>query len=135
MFDDHCISFRCGKLIVEYILSKIYGDKFYIKFFYLYFFSFHILFQTIRVHLEALELEYHPDCLYDRLVIRDGPHHSSPAIADLCGQHQSNLYLSTSDAILLEFHSDHIIPASGFKMTVETGNSQTVFNYFILRIT
>lgn len=73
--------------------------------------------------------------MYDSLVIRDGALHSSPAIANLCGQHQSSVYLSTSDVILLEFHSDHIIPASGFKMTVETGNSQKVFNYFILRIT
>lgn len=79
---------------------------------------------TLRIRLEALELEYHPDCGYDKLVIRDGPVHSSPAIANLCGQHHSNVYLSSSNAILLEFHSDHIIPAAGFKMTVKTGNYQ-----------
>lgn len=80
-------------------------------------------------------MEYHPACVYDRLVIRDGPLHSSSVIANLCGQHHSNVYLSTSNAILLEFHSDHIIPAAGFKMTVETGDYQKKFSYFILKIT
>ncbi|XP_062577031.1 mucin-2-like [Saccostrea cucullata] len=74
---------------------------------------------TLKIHLLTLELEYHPQCLYDRLVVHDGPSHTSPVMLSLCGIHQSNVYLSTSDSVYIEFHSDIIIPAAGFKIVIE----------------
>lgn len=87
-----------------------------------------------------MDLEYHPDCVYDRLVVRDGPLHISPILVYLCGQHQTSIYQSTSNAIFIEFHSDHIIPAAGFKMIIESGEknrqlqfpSQLVLYSFII---
>jgi hypothetical protein len=66
-------------------------------------------------------MEFHPQCLYDRLVIRDGPLNISPVIVSLCGKHESNIYLSTSNSIFVEFHSDFIIPAAGFEILIDHG--------------
>ncbi|XP_061189646.1 uncharacterized protein LOC133197565 [Saccostrea echinata] len=75
--------------------------------------------KILKISLLTLELEYHPQCLYDRLVVHDGPSHTSPVMLSLCGTHQSNVYLSTSDSVYVEFHSDIIIPAAGFKIIIE----------------
>ncbi|KAK6192044.1 hypothetical protein SNE40_003591 [Patella caerulea] len=73
--------------------------------------------QYITVLLDTFEVEKHSLCSWDFLSLRDG-NSTAEEIAKLCGSYVNTAYSSTQNLLYLHFHSDGVIPKSGFSLTV-----------------
>ena len=69
-----------------------------------------------HVSLEFLSfsVEYWSGCPYDFVEIRDGSSASSPVLGKYCGTAKPPTIVSTSNSMLVNFHSDHIKVDLGF---------------------
>ncbi|XP_022107899.1 cubilin-like isoform X2 [Acanthaster planci] len=74
---------------------------------------------TVNLTFTTLELEFHSTCSYDYIEVRDGQDDDSPLIgSQLCGQNlqpEDMFFTSTSQYLLIKFHSDSSVADAGFQ--------------------
>lgn len=68
--------------------------------------------QDVDIEFPHFDIEYHPDCKWDYLMLKLG---DQPSYR-LCGHLLPNPRSTKANRIELEFHSDHIASLSGFEM-------------------
>ncbi|XP_075044475.1 embryonic protein UVS.2-like isoform X2 [Mixophyes fleayi] len=68
----------------------------------------------IVLNFTAFDLEYSSTCLYDYLIINDGGRRDSPLLGRYCRDVRIPTITSTSNALLLEFHSDSWFNRAGY---------------------
>ncbi|XP_054557111.1 CUB and sushi domain-containing protein 1 [Talpa occidentalis] len=64
-------------------------------------------------------LNFSTEANHDYLEVRNGPHHSSPAIGQFSGPDLPAPLLSTTHETLVHFHSDHSQSRQGFKLAYQ----------------
>ncbi|XP_044126454.1 embryonic protein UVS.2-like [Bufo gargarizans] len=75
----------------------------------------------IFLQFSAFDVQASSDCVSDYLRIYDGPSRSSPLLLDRsCGAGQMPPMISTGTTMLIEFASDNMIEATGFKASYST---------------
>ncbi len=62
------------------------------------------------------DVEYHPWCGYDRLLIHDGGWTDYPVIARLCGSMVGTSYTTTRRRATLQFYTDGYVVKKGFEI-------------------
>ncbi|KAF4095682.1 cubilin isoform X1 [Onychostoma macrolepis] len=75
---------------------------------------------SISITILEFDVEYHPDCNYDKLEVYGGPDLSSPRLAQLCTTRPPNNPLhvaSTGNAVTVRFTSDAVVSGRGFNAT------------------
>ncbi|XP_043938335.1 embryonic protein UVS.2-like [Protopterus annectens] len=71
----------------------------------------------VALVVDPFSLEPVQGCKYDYLIIRDGNQSTSPNIGKFCGTMTVPGFISTGSGVIIHFHSDDSIQASGFKAT------------------
>ncbi|KFM59925.1 Tolloid-like protein 1, partial [Stegodyphus mimosarum] len=74
----------------------------------------------VALTFQAFEVEYHDNCAYDFVEIRDGLELHSPLLARLCGYKIPEEVRSISNKMLIRFFSDSSIRKMGFSATFVT---------------
>uniref|UniRef100_A0A8D0GFF0 Cubilin n=1 Tax=Sphenodon punctatus TaxID=8508 RepID=A0A8D0GFF0_SPHPU len=69
--------------------------------------------RVIRGQILQLAIENHPNCIYDKLKVYDGPNIHYPLMATYCGVERSS-FTSSGSFITLQFLSDSSVTATGF---------------------
>ncbi|KAM3955492.1 neuropilin and tolloid-like [Aphomia sociella] len=68
--------------------------------------------------VDIFRIEYHPDCAYDYLEIRDGSRGYSALLGKLCGHQFPRQIRTTGPYAWLKFHSDDTIEYEGFRINI-----------------
>ncbi|XP_052759575.1 neuropilin and tolloid-like protein 1 [Galleria mellonella] len=68
--------------------------------------------------VDIFHIEYHPDCAYDYLEIRDGSKGYSALLGKLCGHQFPRQIRTTGPYAWLKFHSDDTIEYEGFHINI-----------------
>ncbi|XP_022116781.2 uncharacterized protein LOC110994426 [Pieris rapae] len=68
--------------------------------------------------VDMFHIEYHPQCTYDYLEIRDGPRGYSKLIDKVCGEAFPRQIRTTGPNAWLKFHSDDTIEYEGFRIAI-----------------
>uniref|UniRef100_A0A8C5UZ61 Cubilin n=1 Tax=Microcebus murinus TaxID=30608 RepID=A0A8C5UZ61_MICMU len=69
---------------------------------------------TVELNILSLDIESHPACGYDSLVIRDGDNNMAPQLAVLCGREIPGPVRSTGEYMFIRFTSDISVTGAGF---------------------
>ncbi|XP_026057290.1 cubilin-like [Carassius auratus] len=75
---------------------------------------------SISITILEFDVEYHPDCNYDKLEVYGGPDLSSPRLAQLCTTRPPSNPLqvaSTGNTVTVRFTSDAVVSGRGFNAT------------------
>uniref|UniRef100_A0A8C1I6Q0 Cubilin (intrinsic factor-cobalamin receptor) n=1 Tax=Cyprinus carpio TaxID=7962 RepID=A0A8C1I6Q0_CYPCA len=75
---------------------------------------------SISITILEFDVEYHPDCNYDKLEVYGGPDLSSPRLAQLCTTRPPSNPLqvaSTGNTVTVRFKSDGVVSGRGFNAT------------------
>ncbi|XP_016093659.1 cubilin [Sinocyclocheilus grahami] len=75
---------------------------------------------SISITILEFDVEYHPDCNYDKLEVYGGPDLSSPRLAQLCTTRPPSNPLqvaSTGNTVTVRFTSDAVLSGRGFNAT------------------
>ncbi|XP_035232741.1 tolloid-like protein 1 isoform X2 [Stegodyphus dumicola] len=84
----------------------------------------------VALTFQAFEVEYHDNCAYDFVEIRDGLELHSPLLARLCGYKIPEEVRSISNKMLIRFFSDSSIRKMGFSATFVTETDECfAFNH------
>uniref|UniRef100_T1J0B1 limulus clotting factor C n=1 Tax=Strigamia maritima TaxID=126957 RepID=T1J0B1_STRMM len=73
--------------------------------------------EQVLITFNVVKLEYGDDCDYDYLEIYDGASKGTKSFGKFCDTPLQTVLLSTSGAILVHFHSDHLLNNAGFSLT------------------
>nr|XP_026499988.1 uncharacterized protein LOC113403619 [Vanessa tameamea] len=79
--------------------------------------------------VDQFHIEYHPDCSYDYLEIRDGQRGYAKLLGKVCGEAFPRQIITTGPNVWLKFHSDDTIEYEGFQINVRfipTSNSISI---------
>lgn len=68
----------------------------------------------IRIHFMHFDLEYHNECRYDFVEIRDGSEANAESVGRFCGKTLPASFESSGNGLWLKFRSDSSSHASGF---------------------
>ncbi|CAN8019271.1 unnamed protein product, partial [Ixodes persulcatus] len=68
----------------------------------------------VRLRFTLFDLEAHDACLFDYVKVFDGGDESAPLLKIFCGDQLPSEITSSSDSLLLRFHTDHSGTKSGF---------------------
>nr|XP_039268068.1 cubilin-like [Styela clava] len=71
----------------------------------------------IQMFFNFFELEYHPNCTYDYIDIRDGLDASAPLLQRLCGFNLPNPIFPSSNSVYLELNADPFVHEKGYDIT------------------
>ncbi|XP_015793831.1 dorsal-ventral patterning tolloid-like protein 1 [Tetranychus urticae] len=74
----------------------------------------------IKLAFEDFELEIHPECAYDHLLVYDGPTMDNTTLGKFCGSKLPHPLLSSSNKLYMIFKSDPSVQRKGFKATHTT---------------
>ena len=75
--------------------------------------------QILKLEFLTFDVEYHPDCFYDRLTIVDGDGVATPTVNKmLCGSGLLDTFMSSESSLVLKFISDHVVQKTGFKANI-----------------
>ncbi|XP_015790048.1 tolloid-like protein 1 [Tetranychus urticae] len=74
----------------------------------------------IKLVFEDFELETHPECAYDHLLVYDGPTMDNTTLGKFCGSKLPHPLLSSSNKLYMIFKSDPSVQRKGFKATHTT---------------
>ncbi|CAH1640823.1 unnamed protein product [Spodoptera littoralis] len=69
--------------------------------------------------VDVFRIEYHPECAYDYLEIRDGYYGYADLMGRFCGQAFPRTLKTKGPNVWLKFHSDDTIEYEGFKINIE----------------
>uniref|UniRef100_U3KLX7 Cubilin n=1 Tax=Oryctolagus cuniculus TaxID=9986 RepID=U3KLX7_RABIT len=69
---------------------------------------------TVELNILSLDIESHPTCSYDSLVIRDGDNNLAQQLAVLCGREIPGPIRSTGEYMFIRFTSDISVTGAGF---------------------
>ncbi|TRY89102.1 hypothetical protein DNTS_004573 [Danionella cerebrum] len=75
---------------------------------------------SISITILEFDVEYHPDCSYDKLEVYGGPDITAPRLAQLCTTRPSSNPLqvaSTGNSVTVRFTSDAVVNGKGFNAT------------------
>ncbi|XP_068160694.1 cubilin [Antennarius striatus] len=76
----------------------------------------------VELNLLSVDIEGHPMCYFDSLVIRDGATSLSPVLATVCGREPPGTsFHSTGDAMFIHFSSDSSVNGRGFNASYSKG--------------
>lgn len=75
----------------------------------------------VKVNFNHFELEIHPECFYDSLIVYDGDSTKSNQIGRFCGNKISNPIIASSNSMYLVFKSDATVQRKGFSGIYSTG--------------
>ncbi|XP_070536661.1 cubilin-like [Ptychodera flava] len=71
----------------------------------------------IMVNISDIDMEYHAECKYDYLEIRNGAYQSSPLIGKFCGSEAvPQVFPSHSNRLYIKFKSDASLSGRGFRI-------------------
>ncbi|XP_047035217.1 uncharacterized protein LOC124641232 [Helicoverpa zea] len=73
----------------------------------------------VLTFVDVFRIEYHPECAYDFLEIRDGYYAYADLLGRFCGQAFPRTLKTKGPNVWLKFHSDDTIEYEGFKINVE----------------
>ncbi|CAL4059169.1 unnamed protein product, partial [Meganyctiphanes norvegica] len=80
--------------------------------------------QVISIDFNYMQIEYHRQCMYDAVIVRDGDIMTSPMLGSrLCGSIEPNSgphLLTTGHQALIHFISDYTTTYKGFELTWTT---------------
>ncbi|KAI8512244.1 CUB and sushi domain-containing protein 2 [Branchiostoma belcheri] len=68
---------------------------------------------VVAIRFTEFSLEYNRNCIYDSLVVHDGPDATAPVLATLCGS-SARTVVTTGNSAFLVFTSDGSVTRSGF---------------------
>jgi hypothetical protein len=68
-----------------------------------------------------LQVEYHDQCVYDYVEVRDGNNSSSPLLGRYCGYRLPNEVRSSGSQLYVKFVSDASVQKEGFAATFIKG--------------
>ncbi|XP_026728615.1 neuropilin and tolloid-like protein 2 [Trichoplusia ni] len=69
--------------------------------------------------VDVFRIEYHPECAYDYLEIRDGYYGYADLLGRFCGQAFPRTLKTKGPHVWLKFHSDDTIEYDGFRINIE----------------
>lgn len=69
--------------------------------------------------VDVFHIEYHPDCAYDYLEVRDGEHGYAFPLGKFCGETFPKQIWSSGPYLWLKFHSDDTIEYEGFHINIK----------------
>ncbi|PIK48514.1 putative cubilin [Apostichopus japonicus] len=75
--------------------------------------------KSVQLRFASFELEVHPACNYDYLVVYDGSNTSTPLTGKLCGNTPPDQLTSTANTMLLNFVTDSSRTFEGFQATYQ----------------
>lgn len=93
----------------------------------------------IKIVIRTLNLEPHPNCQYDYLVMRYGANFANPPFQSFCGKHpiENDTMIFRNNYLRINFHSDGSVSSDGFLIEytfIDAGNSVLKFIYFIYNL-
>ncbi|XP_042898361.1 mannan-binding lectin serine protease 1 isoform X2 [Parasteatoda tepidariorum] len=71
--------------------------------------------KKIKLNFDSLELEYGENCTYDYVQIYDGATRNSPLMGQICRRQGDMIFESSSNTMLLHFHSDESVNRKGYR--------------------
>ena len=86
----------------------------------------------IRLVFEDFELEAHPDCAYDYIIVYDGSTANNSTLGTFCGSKFPHPLLASSNKMYMIFKSDPSVQRKGFK-AVHTTGKQIICYFFCLK--
>ncbi|CAL4071881.1 unnamed protein product, partial [Meganyctiphanes norvegica] len=78
---------------------------------------------TIKLEVIHLDMEYHHDCVFDALLIRDGFSPISSQLGKICGIYDSNnkpIFRSSGNKVLIHYKTDDLRCSKGFTLKWES---------------
>ncbi|GFS82775.1 prothrombin [Nephila pilipes] len=71
--------------------------------------------KKIALHFDSIDLEYGDNCTFDYVQIYNGATRESSLLGQICSRQDTSSYESTSNSILLHFHSDESVNKKGYR--------------------
>ncbi|GFY65752.1 tolloid-like protein 2 [Trichonephila inaurata madagascariensis] len=71
--------------------------------------------KKITLHFDSIDLEYGDNCTFDYVQIYDGATRESTLLGQICSRQDRSSYESTSNSLLLHFHSDESVNKKGYR--------------------
>ena len=88
---------------------------------------------TMKLHINSIDLETTSGCSYDELGIYDGPSTSATKLATLCNSSDTGRdFISSGNHLLAVFKSDGSVTKSGFQASYTTIAAAGTFNILSL---
>ncbi|OWR41125.1 hypothetical protein KGM_214928 [Danaus plexippus plexippus] len=78
--------------------------------------------------VDMFHIEYHPECSYDYLEIRDGKRGYAKLLGKVCGEAFPRTYTTTGPHAWLKFHSDDTIEYEGFRIDIKFIRTPTSYS-------
>ncbi|XP_069007315.1 cubilin [Embiotoca jacksoni] len=76
---------------------------------------------SVELNFLSVDMEDVPSCLFDSVVVRDGPTSVSPVLATVCGRDPPSPLHSSGDSMFIHFSSDSSIGGRGFNASYSRG--------------
>lgn len=80
-------------------------------------------FNHVTLSFTDFELESHPSCTHDAVVLMDGDNYEAPTVGRYCGKDIPHPVTSFSNALVVNFVTDEHVPAKGFRATYTASTS------------
>ncbi|GFX24232.1 tolloid-like protein 2 [Trichonephila clavipes] len=71
--------------------------------------------KKIALNFDSIDLEYGDNCTFDYVQIYDGATRESTLLGQICSRQDRSSYESTSNSLLLHFHSDESVNKKGYR--------------------
>jgi hypothetical protein len=86
--------------------------------------------EEVVLRLSNFELEDSATCIYDYVAVYDGSSRSSPLLKKLCGQANSQPFISTGSYLTVVFHSNQMTNLAGFKFEYTSQTKSDLCTHF-----